>query len=72
MTGTFQPIFPNDNLDTHLLPGLPIKGVPSYLENSTVAFNYNDYDQLERIVSERNIGVIVMEVERNMAPQNDF
>ena len=35
-------------------------------------FEYNQFDQLEQLVDEHDIGVIKMEVQRNVAPQNQF
>ena len=61
-----------DNLAGHLLNGLSPNGVPKKLKNTVFPFNYNDYDELLRIVEENNIGVIKMEVIRNFEPENDF
>ena len=61
-----------DDLSNHLLPGLDPKGVPSELKNSVIPFEYNDYEGLEKIVSENDIGVIKMEVIRNNEPIDNF
>ena len=61
-----------DDLSDHLIPGLNPKGVPKNLKNSTFPFNYNNYDELKKIVENNNIGVIKMEVIRNYEPENDF
>ena len=61
-----------DDLSNHLLPGLDPKGVPNNLKNSVIPFNYNDYDGLEKIINENEIGVIKMEVVRNVEPLNNF
>lgn len=60
------------NLAGHLLPGLEPKGVPQNLRGSVVPFRYNDFAELQRLVSEHPVGVIKMEVSRNMGPENDF
>ena len=60
------------SLDGHLLPGLDPNGVPRDLKNTVFPFQYNDYDGLEKIITEENIGVIKMEVVRNADPENDF
>ena len=60
------------SLDGHLLPGLQPKGVPRNLKNTVFPFNYNQFDELEKIVKEHEIGVIKMEVIRSMEPTNDF
>ena len=61
-----------DDLSSHLLSGLSPKGVPKSLKNSTFPFNYNDYEKLLSIVDNHDIGVIKMEVERNLKPKDDF
>jgi glutamate-1-semialdehyde 2,1-aminomutase len=60
------------SLNDHLLPGLNPSGVPSGLKDTVFTFKYNDFEELERIVSEHDIGVIKMEVSRSSAPDNDF
>lgn len=62
----------SENLAGHLLPGLSPKGVPGSLKGTIFPFNYNNYMELENLVSEHDIGVIKMEVARNMGPENDF
>ncbi len=59
-------------LDGHLLPGLEPKGVPRNLKGSVLPFNYNDFSELEALVQKHDIGVIKMEVSRNMGPQEGF
>jgi glutamate-1-semialdehyde 2,1-aminomutase len=60
------------NLNEHLLKNMPISGVPLNLANSVFPFKFNDYNKLEKLVSEKNIGVICMEVMRNEEPKNFF
>lgn len=60
------------NLAGHLLPGLEPKGVPQNLRGSVLPFNYNDFAQLEAVVQSDDVGVIMMEVSRNMGPENGF
>ena len=63
----------NDSkLDGHLLPGLEPKGVPRDLIGTVFPFSYNDYDSLEKIVKDNDIGVIKMEVERTVKPKKGF
>lgn len=59
-------------LDGHLLPGLEPKGVPGNLRGTVFPFNYNRLDELEALVNTHDIGVIKMEVVRNMGPEDDF
>ena len=61
-----------DGLQQHLLPGLEPNGVPKNLKDSVFPFTYNNFDQLETLVSEKNIGVIKMEVQRSQPPENNF
>lgn len=60
------------SLDGHLLPGLQPNGVPRNLKDTVFPFNYNNYEQLESLVNSHDIGVIKMEVVRNMGPEDDF
>lgn len=62
----------DENLDSHLIPGLEPKGVPKNLLGTVIPFNYNDFDELNRIVSDHDIGVIKMEVERSEKPKDNF
>ena len=59
-------------LFTILLPGLSPQGVPSNLKGTVFPFDYNEYEQLEKIVCEEDIGIIKMEVIRNEKPKNNF
>jgi glutamate-1-semialdehyde 2,1-aminomutase len=61
-----------DGLSNHLLPGLNPNGVPKNLKNSVYPFHYNNYEELVKVVNEHNIGVIKMEVVRNMGPEDNF
>lgn len=60
------------NLDKHLLPGLDPKGVPIDLQGSVLPFHYNDFSELESLVRNHEIGVIKMEVSRNMGPKEGY
>ena len=59
-------------LDGHLLPGLQPNGVPRSLKGTVFPFNYNNYAELEALVNAQDIGVIKMEVVRNMGPEDNF
>lgn len=59
-------------LDGHLLPGLEPKGVPRNLQGTVFPFNYNNFEELQVLVDQHDIGVIKMEVSRNRGPENDF
>ena len=60
------------NLNNHLLPGLDPLGVPKNLKNLVFSFDYNNFDQLKKIVNKEKIKIIKMEVMRNIKPQNNF
>ncbi len=60
------------NLAGHLLPGLDPKGVPQNLRGSVLPFRYNNFPELEALVRNHEIGVIKMEVSRNMGPEDGF
>ena len=60
------------NLAGHLLPGLAPNGVPKNLRGTVFPFNYNNYAELEKLVNDHDIGVIKMEVVRNMGPEDNF
>lgn len=62
----------NAGLDGHLLPGLQPNGVPRNLKGTVFPFSYNNYTELEALVNEQDIGVIKMEVVRNMGPEDNF
>ena len=62
----------DESLDGHLLPGLEPKGVPRNLSGSVLPFEYNDFPSLETLVRDHDIGVIKMEVSRNMGPEDSF
>ena len=60
------------NLDGHLLSGLEPNGVPRGLKGSVLPFTYNSLDELEALFKNHDIGVIIMEVVRNIEPEDNF
>jgi glutamate-1-semialdehyde 2,1-aminomutase len=60
------------NLAGHLLPGLEPKGVPQALRGTILPFRYNNIAELESLIAKNEIGVIKMEVSRNMGPADGF
>ncbi len=56
----------------HLLPGLDPAGVPQNLKGTSLPFNYNNFQELLDLVNTHEIGVIKMEVSRNMGPEDQF
>jgi glutamate-1-semialdehyde aminotransferase len=61
-----------DNLKDFLFSDVPIKGVPEDLKNTVYPFEYNNFEQVENIVSKNDIGIVKMEVSRNYLPKKDF
>ena len=61
-----------NHLAGHLLPGLEPNGVPQSLRGTVHPFRYNRFDELEALVARHDIGVIKMEVVRNMGPEDGF
>jgi glutamate-1-semialdehyde 2,1-aminomutase len=59
-------------LDGHLLPGLEPKGVPKNLGDTVYPFSYNNFSELDELVKTHDIGVIKMEVSRNIGPKDNF
>jgi glutamate-1-semialdehyde 2,1-aminomutase len=62
----------SENLNSHLMRNLPIQGVQKNLKNSAYTFEYNNFHQLEKIVSQNKIAAVVMEVSRNEKPKKNF
>ncbi len=62
----------DSNLDGHLLPGLDPKGVPRKLKDTTFTFDYNDIESLKSIISKHDIGIVKMEVHRNIEPKLNY
>jgi len=60
------------NLNSHLMKNLPIKGVQKNLKNSAYVFEYNNFNQLKKIVSHNKIAAVIMEVSRNDPPKKYF
>lgn len=60
------------HLAGHLLPGLDPKGVPDNLRDTIYPFQYNRFDELEALIKAHDIGVIKMEVARNLQPDGGF
>ncbi len=62
----------DDQLSSHLLPGLEPNGVAASLEGSARPFEYNCIEQLEAIIQDEEVAAIKMEVIRNNEPEGDF
>tara|TARA_Y100000389_G_scaffold191064_1_gene216630 strand:- start:221 stop:1525 length:1305 start_codon:yes stop_codon:yes gene_type:complete len=60
------------SLDSHLFPNLKSKGVIKSLKNNIFSFDYNNFNQLKKLIDTKNIGTIFMEVSRTYKPKNNF
>ena len=60
------------NLNQHLLSGLSPIGIPKQLKNTTFTFNYGDYSRLEDLITNREVGIVKMEVCRSTSPNINF
>lgn len=60
----------NTSLNKHLLPGLEPLGVPRTLKNTVIPFNFNNYEDLEKIVKKnaKYCAAIVLEPCRDRMP----
>ena len=62
-----------DNLNSHVIEGLPTKGVPKNLTGTSYPFKYNDFDGFYKLIKKNpDIGIVKMEVARNEMPRNNF
>lgn len=60
------------NLNIHLLKNIPTKGVVKNLKNTIFGFKYNDIDRLKYLIKNKKIGILIMEVVRNISPRDNF
>ena len=63
-----------EGLSEHLFKDIKTNGVPNSLEGTALPFQWNNLENLQEIISKNNgdIGVIKMEVIRNIKPSIDF
>jgi glutamate-1-semialdehyde aminotransferase len=63
----------SDNIKNYQLSGLEPNGVPKALKGTTLPFFYNKFDELKELVDKNpDLGVIKMEVSRNVEPVDNF
>lgn len=62
----------SDSLETYLLSGLSVDGVPKVLGSEILSFLYNDFESFNRAVSDEAVGVVFMEVMRSQPPLPGF
>ncbi len=61
-----------NNLNYHLTKNVKIAGVNPKLKNTTFLFRFNDLERLEYLIKNKKIGIIKMEVTRNVKPSINF
>ena len=54
------------------MPNVSTVGVSKKIKNTTFTFKYNDFDKLRYLVNNKKIGIVIMEVYRNIEPKNNF
>lgn len=59
-------------LNNHLFQGVQLSGVPDSMADSVHAFEYNDIGRLKSILEEEDISCVIMEVQRNVPPSDNF
>ena len=60
------------SLDGTLIEGINPIGTPNSFINTSFPFKYNDLDGLKKLISDKRIGIIIMEVKRYIEPENNF
>lgn len=61
-----------NSLNNFLIPDMEVKGVPNHLKGSTNIFEFNDLKDFKKKFKNKNIGAVIMEVERNDKPKKKF
>lgn len=61
-----------NNLNNHLFSGISTDGINHKLSGTSFPFEYNNYENFLSVIKKNNIGVVIMEVERNLKPINNF
>ena len=59
-------------LDDYVMTGIKSDGVPESLRNTIFPFKYNDLERLKILIQHNDVGTIIMEVKRNIDPENSF
>ena len=61
-----------DTLKIHHIPNLSTIGISKNLKNEVYSFNYNNINGLINLINNKKIGVVIMEVKRNIEPEKNF
>ena len=60
------------NLNNHLFKNLEATGVNKKLENTSFVFKYNNIESVKKLIKDKKIGIILMEVQRYEKPRKNF
>ena len=60
------------SLNNHLFKNLEAIGVNKNLENTSFVFKYNNIESVKKLIKDKKIGIILMEVQRNEKPEKNF
>jgi len=60
------------NLDKHFLKSAPTNGVSKSFKNNIFVFDYNNFNQLQKIVDQNSLAAVIMEVSRSVPPKPNF
>jgi len=60
------------NLDKHFLKNAPTSGVSKLFKNNIFVFDYNNFNQLQKIINQHNLAAVIMEVSRSANVNLDF
>ena len=62
----------SEKLSGHLLPGLPVSGVPAELAETVIPFEFNNTEKFEEIIKTGDVAAVKMEVMRNFPPDKGY
>jgi glutamate-1-semialdehyde aminotransferase len=62
----------NENLNSHLLPGLLPLGVPKVLQDTTYNFRYGNQEEFLKVIGDPEIGTVIMEFTKSSLPDVEF
>ena len=62
------------NLDNHLLPMIPASGVPKSLLNTSIPFEYNNFDDFKKkfLKNKNKLAAVIMEPTRSFMPKKGY
>lgn len=60
------------NLNNHLMRNIPTIGVDKSLRNTSYSFKFNNIESFRKIIKKQKIGVVIMEVKRDIEPDLNF